>query len=115
MVGVVPAWPPAGSRMTAATSPRSKATSTALMSLGGQITTCSSVAPGTPADMGTSYGGVTAAAAPAGPPRKWAARFPNPGPPPYARAGRHGRGAGPGPGQGEGPPPAPPPRPVDEP
>src|SRR2546428_11315162 len=102
MVGVVPAWPPAGSRMTAATSPRSKATSTALMSLGGQITTCSSVAPGTPADMGTSYGGVTAAAAPAGPPRKWPAGVPDPGRPRAAAAGAARGGGGPGPGPGEG-------------
>src|SRR5256884_9384255 len=94
MVGVVPAWPPAGSRMTAATSPRSKATSTALMSLGGQITTCSSVAPGTPADMGTSYGGVTAAAAPSCPPREWAASLTILDPPPHARSERLGGGGG---------------------
>src|SRR2546425_5205916 len=98
MVGVVPAWPPAGSRMTAATSPRSKATSTALMSLGGQITTCSSVAPGTPADMGTSYGGFPAAAGPAGPPRQWAASFPDLDRPVYARAVRQAKGVGSAPG-----------------
>src|SRR2546426_2291997 len=106
MVGVVPAWPPAGSRMTAATSPRSKATSTALMSLGGQITTCSSVAPGTPADMGTSYGGFTAAAAPACQPREGAASFPHLDPPLYARAVGIGRGVAPGTGKGKSTTPA---------
>src|SRR3989442_13747013 len=45
--------------MTAATSPRSSAICTALMSFGGQMTTWSSMAPGTPADIGTSYGGVS--------------------------------------------------------
>ena len=35
IVGVVPDWPPAGSRMTAATSPRSRSVSAALMSFGG--------------------------------------------------------------------------------
>src|SRR3989475_6638289 len=99
MVGVVPAWPPAGSRMTAATSPRSKATSTALMSLGGQITTCSSVAPGTPADMGTSYGGFTAAAGPAGPPWKVAAGVTILGPPLDARGERAAGMVGPVPEQ----------------
>jgi hypothetical protein len=54
MVGVVPELPPAGSRITPAMSPRSNATSTALLSLGGQMTTWSIVACGTPADHGTS-------------------------------------------------------------
>src|SRR2546428_13516387 len=54
--------------MTAATSPRSSAFWTALMSFGGQIATWSRIEPGTPADIGTSYGGVTPAAAPSGPP-----------------------------------------------
>src|SRR2546427_4234596 len=61
--------------MTAATSPRCSATSTDLMSFGGQMTTWSSVAPGMPADIGTSYGGVTAATAPACPPGKGAGDF----------------------------------------
>src|SRR2546428_7318533 len=50
--------------MTAATSPRCSATSTDLMSFGGQMTIWSSVAPGMPADIGTSYGGVTPAPPP---------------------------------------------------
>jgi hypothetical protein len=63
--------PPAGSRMTAATSPRWSTVSTALMSLGGHSRICSSVADGTPADHGTSYGGSTASATPSCQPWKW--------------------------------------------
>ncbi len=54
MVGVVPDWPPAGSRITAATSPRSSMVSTALMSFGGHTSSWSSTEVGTPADIGTS-------------------------------------------------------------
>ncbi len=71
MVGVVPDCPPAGSRMTAATSPRCKRPSTALMSLGGQSRSWSRICVGTPADIGTSKGGLTAATTPSAQPWKW--------------------------------------------
>src|SRR3989442_15480308 len=81
--------------MTAATSPRSSATCTALMSFGGQITTWSSRAPGTPADIGPSYGGVTAATAPSCPPGEGPRDFPIFDPPGLAPATRTARGGAP--------------------
>src|SRR2546426_3806280 len=61
--------------MTAATSPRSRAIWTALMSFDGQIATWSRIEPGTPADIGTSYGGLTPATAPSCQPWKWPVNF----------------------------------------